>query len=106
MAEMIGFIGVGTMGEPMCRNLVRKSGLEYFADIHVEVDPNMTVADGHLIGHQVKDRLKESIPIDHNELPVWLKHNGGEEERGRAEIAAAYEEGPRPDTAHQIVYGV
>ena len=26
MAEMIGFIGVGTMGEPMCRNLARKSG--------------------------------------------------------------------------------
>jgi 3-hydroxyisobutyrate dehydrogenase-like beta-hydroxyacid dehydrogenase len=23
---MIGFIGVGTMGEPMCRNLARKSG--------------------------------------------------------------------------------
>ncbi|MBN9088461.1 MAG: NAD(P)-dependent oxidoreductase [Reyranella sp.] len=26
MADMIGFIGVGTMGEPMCRNLARKSG--------------------------------------------------------------------------------
>ena len=36
---------------------VRKSGLEYFADIHIEVDPQLTVADGHRIGHQVKDRL-------------------------------------------------
>ena len=26
MTDMIGFIGVGTMGEPMCRNLARKSG--------------------------------------------------------------------------------
>ena len=26
MADRIGFIGVGTMGEPMCRNLARKSG--------------------------------------------------------------------------------
>jgi hypothetical protein len=26
MADMIGFIGVGTMGEPMCRNLAKKSG--------------------------------------------------------------------------------
>ena len=30
---------------------VRKSGLELFVDIHVEVDGAMSVADGHLIGH-------------------------------------------------------
>ncbi len=36
---------------------VRKSGLEYFADIHIEVDQHLTVAAGHQIGHQVKDRL-------------------------------------------------
>jgi hypothetical protein len=31
MAEQIGFIGVGTMGEPMCRNLARKSGTTVLA---------------------------------------------------------------------------
>ncbi len=36
---------------------VRKSGIEYFADIHIEVDAEMTVARGHRIGHDVKDRL-------------------------------------------------
>ena len=36
---------------------VRKSGLEYFVDIHVEVDPQMTVASGHEVGHAVKDAL-------------------------------------------------
>jgi len=36
---------------------VRKSGLEYFVDIHLEVDPQLTVAEGHRIGHVVKDRL-------------------------------------------------
>lgn len=36
---------------------VRKSGLEYFADIHIEVDQHMTVAEGHRIGHLVKDEL-------------------------------------------------
>ena len=36
---------------------VRKSGLEYFADIHIEVDQQLTVAQGHLIGHRVKDHL-------------------------------------------------
>ena len=38
---------------------VRKSGLEYFADIHIEVDPQMTVAAGHDIGHHVKDQLMD-----------------------------------------------
>ena len=40
---------------------VRKSGLEYFADIHIEVDQNLTVAEGHRIGHRVKDRLLETF---------------------------------------------
>jgi 3-hydroxyisobutyrate dehydrogenase-like beta-hydroxyacid dehydrogenase len=31
MAETIGFIGVGTMGEPMCRNHARKSGMTVLA---------------------------------------------------------------------------
>lgn len=41
---------------------VRKSGLEFFADIHIEVDPELTVAQGHRIGHQVKDRLLAAFP--------------------------------------------
>lgn len=36
---------------------VRKSGLEYFADIHIEVDGHITVEEGHHIGHVVKDQL-------------------------------------------------
>jgi cation diffusion facilitator family transporter len=36
---------------------VRKSGLEYLADIHIEVDSHLTVAQGHEIGHRVKDLL-------------------------------------------------
>ncbi|MFM8250181.1 MAG: cation diffusion facilitator family transporter [Planctomycetota bacterium] len=36
---------------------VRKSGIEYFVDIHIEVDPQLTVAAGHRIGHAVKDDL-------------------------------------------------
>ena len=37
--------------------LVRKTGLEYLADIQVEVDPTLTVREGHAIGHAVKDKL-------------------------------------------------
>jgi len=40
---------------------VRRSGMECFADIHVEVDPNMTVERGHKIGHDVKERLINEI---------------------------------------------
>jgi cation diffusion facilitator family transporter len=40
---------------------VRRSGMECFADIHVEVDPNMTVERGHRIGHDVKERLVTEI---------------------------------------------
>jgi cation diffusion facilitator family transporter len=41
--------------------LVRKTGLEYLVDIHVEVDPELTVYEGHAISHAVKDRLVDRI---------------------------------------------
>lgn len=41
---------------------LRKSGLEYLVDIHVEVDAGRTIAEGHAIGHRVKDRLLERFP--------------------------------------------
>jgi hypothetical protein len=34
----IGFIGLGVMGEPICRNLVKKSGAELIA-FHLEAEP-------------------------------------------------------------------
>lgn len=37
--------------------LVRRSGMELFADMHVEVDPILSVERGHAIGHDVKSRL-------------------------------------------------
>lgn len=47
---------------------VRKSGLEFFADIHIEVEKSLTVAEGHEIGHLVKDRLMEQFPSLRNVL--------------------------------------
>jgi cation diffusion facilitator family transporter len=40
---------------------VRKTGLEYLVDIHVEVSPDISVRQGHSIGHAVKDRLISQI---------------------------------------------
>jgi cation diffusion facilitator family transporter len=42
--------------------LVRKAGLEYFVDIHVEVDPQISVHEGHGIGHAVKADLVRAFP--------------------------------------------
>jgi cation diffusion facilitator family transporter len=42
--------------------LIRKAGHHYFVDIHVQVDPQMTVVRAHDIAHQVKDRIKASLP--------------------------------------------
>jgi cation diffusion facilitator family transporter len=36
---------------------VRKSGLEYLVDIHIQVPAELTVDEGHRIGHLVKDEL-------------------------------------------------
>lgn len=42
--------------------LVRKVGYHYFVDMHVEVDPQMTVLLSHHIAHAVKDNIRNQIP--------------------------------------------
>jgi cation diffusion facilitator family transporter len=39
---------------------VRKMGFDYFADLHIQVDPNLSVAEGHRISHLVKNKLMAS----------------------------------------------
>ena len=43
--------------------IVRKAGYQYFVDMHVEVDPQMTVWHAHEIAHQVKNRIRERLPL-------------------------------------------
>lgn len=43
--------------------LIRKMGLQVMVDLHLEVDPDQTVRDGHKIAHDVKDRLRNEIPV-------------------------------------------
>ncbi len=47
--RQLGFIGLGVMGEPMCRNLAAKSGLPVLAH---DLDPGPL---GRLAGHGVRD---------------------------------------------------
>jgi cation diffusion facilitator family transporter len=48
--------------------IVRKAGFEYFVDMHVEVDPQLTVRQAHDIAHRVKDRVRETMPSVHDVL--------------------------------------
>ncbi len=43
-----------------CR--IRKSGTFYFAEVHVQVDPDCSVTHGHEISHQFKERVLQSMP--------------------------------------------
>jgi cation diffusion facilitator family transporter len=40
--------------------LVRKMGFSYYVDLHVGVDGNISVRDGHDIAHTVKDAIRET----------------------------------------------
>lgn len=50
----------GVRGTEKC--YVRKTGMFYQVDLHVIVDSDMTVRDGHALGHQVEGKLKSEIP--------------------------------------------
>ena len=50
----------GVDGVEKC--IVRKVGYQYFADMHVEVDPQMTVLRSHHIAHEVKDKIRAEMP--------------------------------------------
>jgi cation diffusion facilitator family transporter len=55
----------------------RRSGLEVFVDIHIEVQSSLTVIEGHRIGHDVQRRLIRSMtPISEVLVHVEPGPNG------------------------------
>ena len=40
----------------------RKTGLKYHVDLHLEVDPDLTVRDGHEIAQNVREKVTEQLP--------------------------------------------
>ena len=56
----------GVMEVEKC--FVRKSGFEYFVDIHIVVNGDLTVREGHKIGHDVKDFIMAHKPLVYNVL--------------------------------------
>jgi divalent metal cation (Fe/Co/Zn/Cd) transporter len=41
---------------------VRKMGFEWFVDIHIGLNGNQSVYEGHAIAHVVVDKIKEKFP--------------------------------------------
>jgi cation diffusion facilitator family transporter len=70
--ELIEQITKTAMTVPGVENVekchVRKMGYQFFADMHVEVDPQMTVVRSHQIAHQVKDTVRAAMPNVHDVL--------------------------------------
>jgi cation diffusion facilitator family transporter len=64
--EVIGKIrqiAAGTEGVTNVEKcFVRKAGHQLFVEMHVEVDPQMTVLRSHEIAHAVKDKIRETMP--------------------------------------------
>jgi cation diffusion facilitator family transporter len=56
----------GVDGVEKC--IVRKMGYHYYVDMHVEVDPQMTVQRSHHIAHAVKDAVRREMPQVHDVL--------------------------------------
>jgi cation diffusion facilitator family transporter len=50
----------GVRGVEKC--YARKTGLKYHVDLHLEVDPEMTVRRSHGLGHDVRARIMERVP--------------------------------------------
>lgn len=66
----------GVLGVEKLR--VRRAGLEYLVDIHVEVDPDQSVRSGHDIAHAVKDRVIRSAgPVVRDVLVHIEPHRRG-----------------------------
>jgi cation diffusion facilitator family transporter len=63
LVEAIRQAAAGVAGvEGVDKLFVRKTGLEYLVDIHVEVPGDWTVRAGHDLGHAVKDELLTQFP--------------------------------------------
>jgi divalent metal cation (Fe/Co/Zn/Cd) transporter len=52
--EVPGVLGVD-------KSYARKTGFKYHVDLHIEVDPDLTVSAAHAVAGQVRGRVKEQI---------------------------------------------
>jgi cation diffusion facilitator family transporter len=51
----------GVVGVEKC--YARKTGLQYHVDLHLEVDPEITVREGHDIASRARDQIRDELPF-------------------------------------------
>lgn len=64
--EAIALTVPGVKGTEKC--FVRKTGFEFFVDLHVEVSGELTVREGHAIAHAVKAAIQHQKPYVYDVL--------------------------------------
>lgn len=63
LVENVRAIAAGVPGvSALDQCLIRKSGLEFFVDLHVGVDAELTVREGHRIAHEVRNAVRAANP--------------------------------------------
>lgn len=62
------------------KQFARKTGLQYHIDLHLEVDPAMTVRESHRIAHEVQARVRSEVSWVADVL-VHVEPAGGVDER-------------------------
>jgi cation diffusion facilitator family transporter len=50
----------GVINTEKCR--IRKTGMKYHVDLHIRVNGGISVKEGHIIAHLLKDHLKKQLP--------------------------------------------
>jgi cation diffusion facilitator family transporter len=65
-ADMMKSIRTSAMAVPGALDVekcfARKTGLRYHVDLHLEVDPDLTVRRGHSIAEEVRNRVRQDLP--------------------------------------------
>ncbi len=67
----------GILGLDKCS--IRKMGFSFYVDLHIVVNGEMTVRDGHLVSHKVEDEIRRALP----QVAEVLVHVEPEEELAR-----------------------
>ncbi|MEJ7812940.1 MAG: cation diffusion facilitator family transporter, partial [Gemmatimonadaceae bacterium] len=65
-ATLIGRVGAAAAAVPDVRAIeklmVRKAGLGYYVDLHVQADPEMSLHDAHILSGRVKSAIRDAVP--------------------------------------------
>ena len=69
---MLSRVAAAARGVPGVRAIeklkVRKAGMGYYVDLHVQADPQMSLHDAHVLSGMVKSPIREAVPEVHGAL--------------------------------------